>query len=99
MNADALERARGQANRKFTMALEKIVRESNEHLQREKAKMAARGNVLSGAMWKITGDIFRERIEALFQAILQALLDAYELYEVPLNDEAEWTILSDVTEL
>jgi hypothetical protein len=98
-NEEAVQKARQQAHRRFTIAMENVVRDSNERLEREKAQMAARGVILSGAMWKITADIFRERIEALLQARLKALLDAYELYQIPLDDEAEQSILKDVTEL
>ncbi len=81
------------------MAMEKIVKESQDKLTQERAQMTAKGSVLSGGMWKITANNYGEMIESLIRVRLESLLDAFELYGVPLDNEIESEILRDVTNL
>ncbi len=96
---EAAKNARLHAQRKYVMSLEKIIKDSENQLAQQRAQMAARGLVLSGAMWKITADTYIARIEALLRVRLTTLLDAYELFQVPLDNEIEKDVLKEVTDL
>src|SRR5438552_3820369 len=50
-------------------------------------------------MWKFTAEHLIKQIEALIRARLNALLDGFELYKVPIDDEIEKEILEDISNL
>ncbi len=79
-STELIQKARQHAQRKYTMAMEKIVTESQDKLTQERARMTAKGSVLSGGMWKITARNRGELIESLIRVRLESLLDAFELY-------------------
>jgi hypothetical protein len=98
-NDEEIQKARQHAQRKFVVELERIAKASQDELAHKRNEMAARGIVLSGAMWKVTADIYKRQIEVLIAARLKTLLDAYDLYGVPLDDEIEKQVLQEVTDL
>src|SRR5438876_1194741 len=97
--SELLSKARQQADRRYTIAMEKIVRTSEEQLSAERNRRAAAGSLLSGGMWKFCGRNLTDRLEGILRARLSALLDAYELYEIPLDAEIERQVLEDITKL
>jgi uncharacterized small protein (DUF1192 family) len=64
---NAVRKAQQHAQRKFVMELERRVAASQEELARRKNEMSARGTLLSGAMWKVTSDIYKQLTEPSLQ--------------------------------
>jgi hypothetical protein len=99
MTTDAIVRAQQQAQRKYAIAAAKISEASDQWIREEQHRQAAKGSLLSSGTWRLVGRNFAERLEALLHARLKALLDAYELYGVPLDDQIEKSIIQDLSSL
>jgi len=95
---ETIEQAQRHAERKYTISSKKIVEASEQRLEADKHRQAAIGSVLSSGMWRLVAKNFAERLESLLHARLTALLDAYELYRVPLSNEIERQIIQDIPE-
>jgi hypothetical protein len=99
MATEAITKADQQAKRKYAMAAAKIIEASEEQLGADRNRQAANGSLLSSGTWRLVAKNFAERLEALLHARLNALLDAYELYGVPLDDEIEAQVIQDLSSL
>jgi hypothetical protein len=99
MATEAITKARQQAERKYGMAAAKIIEASDARLGADRNRQAANGSLLSSGTWRLVAKNFAERLEALLRTRLSALLDAYELYGVPLDDEIEGRVIQDLTSL
>src|SRR5216684_7841582 len=99
ITTEAIARAQQQAQRKYAIAAAKIAEASDQWIRAVPNQQAARGTLLSGGTWMLVGRNFAERLEALLHARLKALLDAYALYRVPLDDQIEKSIIQDVSSL
>ena len=97
--SEATEKALQHAQRKYSVAAKKIVEASEQKLDVEKGQLISRGYMVSSAMWKLVGKSFSEQLEALLNARLNALLDAYQLYGVPLDEEVEKQVIHDLSGL
>jgi len=98
-NSEAIQKAREYSERKFTLAMDQIVVQSQKELAAEQNRRAAMGSILSGAMWQFTAQHLIKQIETLIRARLSALLDGYELFNVTIDDKIEQEILQDITNL
>src|SRR6266446_2533585 len=96
---EAIVKALQQAQRKYTIAAAKIIDASDEWIRATQNQQAAKGSLLSGGTWKLVGRNLAERLEKLLHARLKALLDAYELYGVSLDEQIEKSILQDLSSL
>jgi hypothetical protein len=99
MTPEAITRAQQQAERKYAIAAAKIIESSEERLAADRNRQAANGALRSGGTWNLVAKNFAARLEALLQERLGALLDAYELYGVPLDDEIEGSVILDLSKL
>lgn len=97
MATEAITKAEQQANRKYATAAAKIIEASEERLGANRNRQTANGSLLSGGTWRLVAKNLAERLEALLHTRLSALLDAYELYGVPLDDEIEGRVNQDLS--
>ncbi len=91
-------KARQFADTAYGVEVARISRESQEKLRQVQAQLAARGLVRSGAMTSETARIHAERITALVQARLNALLEGYELHGVQLDDQLTSDTIRELTQ-
>src|SRR5882724_1205105 len=96
---EAIAKAQQQAQRKYAIAAAKIAEASDEWIRATQNQQSAKGALLSSGTWRLVGRNLAERLEALLHAKLNALLDAYELYDVPLDDEIEKQVIQDIAGL
>jgi hypothetical protein len=99
VTTEAIAKAQQQAQRKYAIAAAKIADASDQWIREEQNRQAAKGSLLSGGTWKLVGRNLSDRLEALLHARLKALLDAYELYGVPLDDQIEKGTIQDLSSL
>lgn len=96
MDADSKQKIEKYVNSAFTAAQLK----ANQDVQNEKAnvreRLAKTGNVVSSAMDHEMTRIESEKINTLLKVRCDALLDAYEIYGVPLDEAA---ILEDIANM
>jgi len=82
----------------FLAESESIIPETQKKLGEMRSQLAARGMVSSGHMVSETARIRREQIQSLVEARLKALLDAYELFDVEVDDQLQKQgLAADVT--
>lgn len=93
------QKAELYSQRKYVLAMEKIISDANQHLAAKKAEFAARGVAQSGAMWKVVADHLVGQIEALLRAKLTTALDGYDLYQVTIDDAIVQSLLRDIREM
>jgi hypothetical protein len=95
-NTEATKKALEYAETAFAPAIDRIAEESARELRNAVATAAARGAALSGGMSREIVRILCGRIGASLQARADALLEGFELYGVPVNDEVSNLIYDDV---
>src|SRR5438270_1330094 len=97
--AEALSKAEQFANTAYNVALEEIVVRTQGEIRAMRNKLAAEGSLLTGRNTAATVQLRAKCISELVQARLDALLEGYELYGVPLDDEREANIITKVLDL
>src|SRR3981081_1234472 len=93
---EAIIKAKQFAKTAYTAASEHIHRERLNDIVGMQNKLAARGMVLSGAMVSETARITGEKIRALTEARLNAILEGYDLYGVVIDDHLAGSICGEV---
>ncbi len=96
---EALRKARQFADSAYADALNKSTKEFQEKLAFQRSQLAARGIVMSSAMSRGTAELCGKRIDDLVLARLNGLLEGYELYGVPLDDELASNTTQEVMSL
>ena len=81
--------------RKYLSVREEIARQSQEKLTEARGLLAARGLATSGIMTKTVGDSYAKLLKDLTQARVDALIDGFELYGVPVADDVGDFILQE----
>lgn len=87
-------------NKAFAVAYHKSLSETDTRMRELKARLAARGAILSGATVQEIATLQGEHINTIVQAKADALLDAYELYGAEIDDSIlaaaadHWTLLA-----
>jgi hypothetical protein len=96
---EALRKARRFADSAYADALNRSTKEFQEKLAIQRNQLAARGILMSGAMSKGTAELCGKRIDDLVRARLDGLLEGYELYEIPLDDQLVSNTIEEVMNL
>lgn len=78
---------------------EEITRQSQESLIAVQAQLAARGLASSGPMAEAVGDNRAEMVKKLIQARVDALIDGFELYGVPITQEITNFIIQEANQV
>jgi hypothetical protein len=86
-NSEEIKIAKQFANTAYTTALEAITKEINEKLIALRTRAAANGTLHSGSTISGAAKLHGERISRLLDARLEGILEGYELYGVPLDEE------------
>lgn len=93
-----IEKARQFARTRYTGEVESIVREHEEKIARMRNQLSARGALMSGAMIAETARIDGEQIKAITEARLDAILEGYELYGIPIDEQMAINICDEIVQ-
>lgn len=97
--AEALRNARQFADTAYSAELNNAAREFSAKLQAIQNQLAARGNVLSGAMVRETTRLRGEQRTTLLTKRLELSLEGYELQGVKITDQIAAQTLDDVMKI
>jgi hypothetical protein len=98
-HSEARSKARRFSDTAFSSATEAISNDFQKKLVAMRANMSARGLGVSGPMVSATAELHGQRIKSMLQARLDALLEGYELYGVPLDEQLESSIIKEIMSL
>jgi hypothetical protein len=83
---EAIQKARQFARTAYAGQVDAISHVRERKIQEMRAQLAARGTLLSGTQVVETARINGEMVRALTVARLEAILEGYELYKIPIDD-------------
>jgi hypothetical protein len=93
-----IEKARQFARTRYTGEVENIVREHEQKIAQMRNQLSARGLLMSGAMIQETARIDGEQIRAITEARLDAILEGYELYGIPIDEQMAINICDEIVQ-
>jgi hypothetical protein len=97
--SEALSKARQFADRAYTTAAGKISRQFSEKIGDSRARLAQKGILHSSGAVIETTKLHGERLTALLQSRLDALLEGLQLYHVQLDDQLIDDLVKEITNL
>jgi hypothetical protein len=94
--SEAIRKARQLAQNSYAAQSNDILRERQHDLAKMRNQLAARGVAMSGEIVAETARITGERIRALTQARIDAILEGYELHGVVIDDQMAIELCDDL---
>jgi len=96
--SQAIEKAKEFARTRYYGETENISREQEQKIAEMRSRLGDRGVAMSGTMIAETARIHGEQIRAMIQVRLDGVLEGYELYEIPIDDQMATDICGEVVE-
>jgi hypothetical protein len=91
-----IDKARQFARTRYTGETENIVRDHQRKIAEMRSQLSSNGILYSGTMINENARIDAEQIKAIIEARLDSILEGYELYGIPIDDQAAINICDEV---
>jgi hypothetical protein len=98
-SSDPVTEAKEYARNKYASACDEITRQSQQSLVATQGQLAARGLANSGPMAQAVGENHADLVKKLIQARVDALIDGFELYGIPITEELTNFIIREATQV
>lgn len=93
---EAVRQARQFADTSYADALNRSKKDLDYQLAAQRNQLAAGGMIRSSAMLRGTARLYAKHIDEMTLAKLEGLLEGYELYQVPLDEQLAARITNEV---
>ena len=98
-DSDSYKKARQFADTAYAAAANETSAKIQKKRSELRNRMAAGGSVLSSGMSRGSAELIGQHIDLLLQARLDGLLEGYDLYHVPIDDELAAETIREIIEL